>query len=305
MDTIDSQNDYIKRINNVFVYIDNHLESPLSLESIATIAHYSPFHFHRVFKLITGETLNAYITRKRIEKTAALLSRRKDISITDIYTRYGFGSSSSFSKAFKKFYGISPSQFREQTPSKYSKIRKVKSKNGQQELLFEEYICNTINLKKWVTMNAKIEVKEMPQTELAYVTAIGAQNLGKAYDSLMKWAIPKGLLATPETKVITIYHDSFKITAPDKVRMSACIAINDKMELGNEMGRTQIPNSRCIIGSYTIGVEEFEKAWTGLFVWMNENGYKKAAQDPYEIYHNNFNEHPEKKCIVDFCIPVE
>ncbi len=52
-------------------------------------------------------------------------------------------------------------------------------------------------------------------------------------------------------------------------------------------------------------MNELEKPWTGLFLWMNKNGYKKKDRNPFEIYHNNFKEHPEKKAIVDFYIPIE
>ncbi|RTZ50494.1 AraC family transcriptional regulator [Chryseobacterium arthrosphaerae] len=46
-------------------YIDSHLDADLSLEKIAEISAYSPFHFHRIFKLVTGETLQNYIIRKK------------------------------------------------------------------------------------------------------------------------------------------------------------------------------------------------------------------------------------------------
>ena len=52
-------------------------------------------------------------------------------------------------------------------------------------------------------------------------------------------------------------------------------------------------------------MDEFEKSWTGLFIWMNENRYKKADKNPFEIYHNDYRDHPDKKSIVDFYIPVE
>ena len=64
------QADYRNRINKVFVYIDENLQSKLSLEELSDIACFSPFHFHRVFKTITNETLNEYVTRRRIEKSA-------------------------------------------------------------------------------------------------------------------------------------------------------------------------------------------------------------------------------------------
>ncbi|NJM80215.1 MAG: helix-turn-helix transcriptional regulator [Flavobacterium sp.] len=73
--------EYCKRINTVFEYIDTNLDSELTLETISKIAFYSPFHFHRVFKLITNETLNNYITRRRIEKAASLLLHQKESTI--------------------------------------------------------------------------------------------------------------------------------------------------------------------------------------------------------------------------------
>ena len=295
--------DYIKRINTILLFIDENLDSELSLETIANIGFYSPFHFHRIFKAITNETLNSYITRKRIEKTASILLHQKTVSITALSLQYGFNSNSSFTRTFKKFYGISPSEFRRSKP-KYSKIRQVESKNGQEKSNFEEYICNSINLINWIKMNAKIEIKEMPKLDLAFVTQIGHLGLGEAYTKLMKWAIPKGLL-NENSKMLTIYHDSFKITEPNKVRMSACLILNEQTKVSGEIGLTTIEKGKFIVAHFEIGLNEFEKSWTGLFIWMNENGYKKADRNPFELYHNNFNEHPEKKAIVDFHIPID
>lgn len=153
-------------------------------------------------------------------------------------------------------------------------------------------------------MNAKIEIKEMPKMNLAYVSSIGPQNLESAYGKLIQWATPKGLM-NEKTKMVTIYHDSFKVTRADKVRMSASILLDKPIETEGEIGMKTIENGKFIIGSFEIGLNEFEKSWTGLFVWMNENGYKKSDREPFEIYYNNFNEHPKRKAIVDFCIPIE
>lgn len=297
--------DYIRRLNKVFTYIDNHLDTELSLETVAEVAHYSPFHFHRIFKVMTDETLNSYITRQRIEKSASILLHHDEVPISAIHLKYGFTSNSSFTRTFKKYYGISPTEFRKQSPSKYSKIRQVDSKNGQENGLFEEYICNINNHKNWMNMNANIEIKETPKMEFAYITQIGIQGLSNAFERLMKWAAPRGLMSEPDFKMATIYYDSFKVTAPNKVRMNACILLNEPVEKSGEVGLTMIEKGKCIVGSYEIQVHEFEKAWTGLFIWMNENGYQKSDQNPFEIYHNDFNSHPEKKCTVDLYIPVK
>ncbi len=298
-------NDYSKRMNNVLHYIDENLDGALTLGNVAKIANFSPFHFHRIFKIATTETLNSYINRKRIEKTASVLLRDKKTSITQLSLQYGFNSNSSFTRAFKKFYGMSPSEFRKSSPSRYSKIRIVESKNRQKEKIFEEYICNINNHKKWIKMNAKIEIKELNTLNLAYISQIGAQDLSGVFNKLLKWARPKGLLEDPNFKMATIYHDSYKITDPSKIRISACVLLNQAIEVNDEIGLTTIKKGKFIVGSFEINVHEFEKSWSGLFIWMNENGYKKSEENPFEIYHNNYNEHPDKKCIVDLYIPIK
>lgn len=297
------QADYKNRINRVFEFIDENLESDLSLKTVSEIAFFSPFHFHRVFKFVTGETLNEFVTRRRIEKSAINLLH-KNTTATEIAHKYGFSDNSSFSRAFKKYFGISPTEFKKQNPNRHSKIRQLESKNGQDYPDHEKYICIINNLKNWIKMNAKIEIKEMPRMDLAYVTIIGPQNLETAYLKIMQWATPKGLM-NDQTKMVTIYHDSFKVTQSDKVRMSACILLDKLEETKGEIGMTQIENGKFMVGSFEIGLNEFEKSWTGLYLWMNENGYRKADREPFEIYNNNFNEHPERKAIVDFCIPIE
>ncbi|MFH7018676.1 GyrI-like domain-containing protein [Flavobacterium sp. FlaQc-47] len=297
------QTDYKNRINRVFEFIDQNLESDLSLNAVSEIAFFSPFHFHRVFKFVTEETLHEYVKRRRIEKSASDLLH-KNITATEIAHKYGFSDNSSYSKAFKKHFGVSPTEFKNQNPNRFSKIRQLKSKNGQEYPDYEKYICVINNLKNWIKMNAKIEIKEMSKMDLAYVSSIGPHNLENAYGKLMQWATPKGLM-NEQTKMITVYHDSFKVTESNKVRMSASILLDKAVETNGEVAVTTIEAGRFIVGRFEIGLKEFEKSWTGLFVWMNENGYKKADKEPFEIYYNNFNKHPEKKAIVDLCIPIQ
>ena len=168
------QADYKNRINRFFEFIDENLESDLSLKTVSEIAFFSPFHFHRVFKFVTGETLNEFVTKRRIEKSALNLLHKKNTA-TEIAHKYGFSDNSSFSRAFKKYFGISPTEFKKQNPNRHSKIRQLKSKNRQDYPDHEKYICIINDLKNWIKMKAKIEIKEMPRMDLAYVTIIGPQ----------------------------------------------------------------------------------------------------------------------------------
>jgi len=153
-------------------------------------------------------------------------------------------------------------------------------------------------------MNTTITIKQVPELHFATLTQIGVAGLQNAFSRLMNWAKPKGLLADPNFKMGTIFYDSFKVTAPDKVRMKACLLTAKAITSEGDIETLTLAPQKCIVASFEIGPDEFEKSWTSLFLWMNENGYSKADKQPFEIYHNNFNEHPEKKCLVDMHIPI-
>lgn len=295
--------EHISRIRKVLDYIENNLEEELKLETLAKEGYYSPFHFHRIFKAVIGETLQEYILRKRMEKSANLLSQDKYRLLQEIYLETGFKSHSTFSKTFKKYFGTTPTHFRKITPENFSKILKINSNNGQSSVVFEQYICNVKQIQN-IMQNAKIEIKQMPEMHLASVTSIGVQNVEKAFEKVIHWGKSKNLFPAEHLKMISVYHDSFKLTSPDKVRINACMLLDKPIKSEGEIFPEKLPAGKYIVGNFFIGLEEFEQAWNGLFMWMNEKGYEFRRVFPYEIYHTNLKDHQEGKMNVDLCIPI-
>lgn len=293
--------DYRNRLDRVFQFIDENLESNLSLSVVSKEAFFSPYHFHRIFKLLVRETLNEYINRRRIEKSVLDIIH-KELSIAEISHAYGFSDNSSYTRAFKKYYGISPTEFKGQNPNKFSKIKQLKSKIGQDYPDIGVYVCIIKELKNWIMMNTNIEVKQLPEKKYVYITCIGPHELPSAFQKLIGWAIPNGLM-TKEVKLMTVYQDSLKVTEEEKARFRACFQVEHQVE--SEYEYASIPSGKYVVARFEILMDDFEKAWTGLYAWMDENAHERADGESFEIYHNNFNEHPEKKAIVDFHIPVK
>ncbi|WP_273568762.1 AraC family transcriptional regulator [Maribacter halichondriae] len=298
---------YINRINKVVEHIDDNLDAELSLEKLSEIACFSPFHFHRIFCALLDETPNNYITRRRIEKIAGrLFFMQKEDSLTDLALGYGFKSIHSFSRSFRKFYGISASEFQKRSQNEFSKIGKIQSKNGTEHVSFEKYFYTMDNLKIWLQMKTQVEVKEMPELRMVQVRHQGPyKEIGKAFDALMKWAGPRGLLNFPKTKMAGIYYDSPRVTDESKMQSSACITIMEDVEVSGEVSKITIPKGKFAVGSFKIKVEEFEKAWNSMSLWIPENNFELRKGHHYEVYHNDAEQHPENLWFVDICIPVK
>ncbi len=102
---------YLERVNLAIDHVVTNLDEPLRLKDVARAAHLSPFHFHRVFLMIVGETLSDFVKRQRLDKALFLMSHSRRSTLTTIALACGFTSSSDFSRCFKQRFGASPGAF--------------------------------------------------------------------------------------------------------------------------------------------------------------------------------------------------
>src|SRR5687767_8205483 len=104
---------YQEAVNRALEFVEANLGKPIYLEEVSSKAHISRFHFHRIFKAMTGSTLNDYIIRLRLEKGAKLLLN-SELSINDISANCGFLNHESFTRSFSSYFGKPPTEFRSQ-----------------------------------------------------------------------------------------------------------------------------------------------------------------------------------------------
>jgi len=316
--------EYTARINRVIDYIEANIDKDLSLAALANVALFSPFHFHRVFKAMVGETLNGFIQRLRLEKAADKLKTNPKKSITKIAFECGFSSSSTFARSFRESFGTSASDWRWGGHFKYSKNGEAKSKEGKsvgnirQDFDVHLYYSEGITKQMWrVEMKTNkelitnVEVKDMPEMHIAYIRHIGPyagneQLFGKLFNKLFSWAGPRGLLRFPETKVITIYHDNPEITDESKLRTDVCITVPSDAKVDGEIGKSIIPAGKYAIAHFEIRPDQYGDAWSAVYGgWLPESGYQPDDRPCFELYLNAPKEHPECKHIVDIYAPVK
>ncbi len=310
--------EYTARINRVMDHITQNLHRELDLKTLAAVAGFSAFHFHRVFRAMTGETLFQFIQRLRLEKAAGLLRLKSGPSITDIAFDCGFSGSAPFARAFRESFKMSASQWRAAADSKIGNIQSKtgKGRRNQRQDCAVTLHYNAGSKLYWrlrMSKNKKtvhVEVKELPEMHVAYVRHTGPyKNDGELFRRLftriMQWAGSRNLLRFPETKVIAIYHDDPAITDEVKQRVSCCVSVPADTKADGEIGRMTIPRGKYALARFELAVGEYEEAWSAVFKgWLPASGWQCDDRPCFELYHNNCDEHPQKKSIVDICVPV-
>src|SRR5687767_9596542 len=102
---------YLDRVNRAIDHVNRNLSQPLRLEDVAQAACFSPYHFHRIFRALVGETLHDFVKRVRLERAVQLMSHRRRTPLTRIALACGFTSSSDFSRSFRSHFGVAPRNF--------------------------------------------------------------------------------------------------------------------------------------------------------------------------------------------------
>lgn len=301
--------EYKKRINRVIDYINENIGQDLSLNILARVALFSPFHFHRIFKAMVNEPLNDYIRRLRLEKGANVLINNPYKSITELALDCGFASPATFARAFKGYFSCTPSEWRNGKHREYSKNGKIDSKNGNDFSSGTGYNGpagwppETTNKRREDFM--KVEIKEMPALRVIYVRHFGGYDgVGEAWAKLFRRAGPRGLIG-PKTKMLGVSYDNPDITPNDKCRYDACMTIPENTAVDGEIGLMDIPGGKYAVYHYEGTIGGLGEAYDRLYgEWLPQSGYQPENRPCYELYYSNPDGHPERKFACDICIPV-
>lgn len=314
--------EYKARVNRVIDYIEANIDQELSLSTLANIAGFSPFHFHRIFSSLMGETLYGFIQRVRLEKAASMLLQNPKESITAISLICGFSGVTTFTRAFKQTFGMNASEWRNGGYRKDRKNSQTDRKEWQVNSnylpAFDPHLNYTYIKQEWrIEMKpnkdliANIEVKDTPEMHIAYIRHIGpyagnVELFNRLFTKLYAWAGPRGLLTAPDVKTLTMYHDSPELTDPNKLRIDVGITVPPDTKVDGEVGKTTIPAGKNAIAHFEIKTDQYSDAWNAIYGgWLPESGYQPDDRPCFELYLNEAKNHPEGKCIVDIYVPVK
>jgi AraC family transcriptional regulator len=323
-----ARNEYISRINRVMDFIETRLSEPLPLERVADVACFSKFHFHRIFQAYVGETPGQFIQRLRLEKAVRLLCINQNTSITGIAMECGFSDSAAFSRAFKAVYGISPGKYREtglRSETLNSNLSTIKSKRGQVHNEGDRYdtgishILGRLDMPERITdpfPAENVQVIDKPEMTVAYVRHTGPyfgdeKLFQRLFETLYRWAVPRGLVQRGVTEEIIIYHDDPETVQPDKLRVSCCITVPPDTGVSGEVGTMVLPAGKYAEARFILDATKFAGAWNWVFgVWLPDSGYQPDDALCYEKYLDHDTEAEidgttGRTFVVDICVPVK
>lgn len=276
--------DYLKRINIVIEYINNHLNDDMKLETLASVSNFSPYHFHRIMKAFLGEPIGDYIARTRVEMAARLL-RYSSMPIKSIAYSVGYNTPSSFTKRFKQHFGIAPLNFRN-------------------DLNYN--VVKPFDVKNELKIN-KLRIENREATRVVYVRLIGDYLMHNYYNvwmRLLEFAEKNGCDITHPDR-IAVYHDSPKITLPKNQVSDMCLVINKEVDPKGQYGIKNLSGGHYMVYSYCGPAYNLESVYDTIYgKFIPESGYELDERPMFQRYMNDPHTTAKEEWVREIFIPI-
>ncbi|TXL75995.1 AraC family transcriptional regulator [Vineibacter terrae] len=275
---------YADRIARVAQHIAEHLDEPLVLERLAAVACFSPFHFHRIYSAMTGETVSDTVRRGRLQRAATQLIS-SDQPIATIAQAAGYGSTAAFARAFAAAHGLPPGAFR--------KGRRPSA------------VVGTASTTGGCVMNHAISIETLPARRLLALRHVGSYDgLDVAFTRLSAWASTRGLLG-PQSQAFAIYlNDCFAVPA-DSLLTDVALSMPPGTEGEGDFRLIDLPGGRHAVLHHQGPYAELGAAWRWLYGdWLPRSGEEIADQPAFDAYLNDPRTLPPAQWRTDLCLPL-
>ncbi|NOE35987.1 GyrI-like domain-containing protein [Ruegeria sp. HKCCD7318] len=273
---------YEDRVLRVLAYIHDNAAGDLSLDALADVAAMSRFHWHRVFRALTGETCAQAVRRVRLHRAATWLVCT-DRPITDIAASVGYPNPSSFARAFSDAYGGSPAAFR---------------KAGQ-------FHPAQPNFKTGGYPMHPVTTRTEPARRVVALPHKGAYSeIGKSFEAF--GALCESRQLWPQVgPVLALYFDSPDDVPEDQLRSYAGAEFRGATT-PEGMEEMSIAGGKTAVLTYKGPYSGIAAAYHSLFGnWLPDSGEEPADEPCYEIYLNDPRETAPDDLLTEICLPLK
>lgn len=287
---------YTRRIDRVIDHLRANLHRAVRLGELAEVACLSEFHFHRIFRAISGETINHFTNRLRLEKATRLL-RYSDQGLTAIALDCGFSSPSTFSRAFQASYGLSPSGYRKGGETKNSKI----CKEGATGI---RYVLPMSEEERRAAF--PVHVMDFPERDVTYIRVTQASKMERVlagFKAMVDWA--KSQPGYAQGVLFGMSADDPHVTPPHLYRYEVCFVAAGPFALAEGMSRLTMPAMRYAVIHVSGDLYRLATAWDYLYrSWLIRSDYEPQHAPALEIFRDKAQATDWSHFELDICVPI-
>jgi AraC family transcriptional regulator len=265
-----TRSDYAERLERVFRWLADHLDDTLDLTRLAEVACLSPYHFHRVYRSMQGETAADTVRRLRLHRAAVELITG-ELPIPRVARRAGYGSQEAFTRAFKAAYGVPPARYR-------ASFVPAQTAHGLEDAM--ETTTTTTTYEATIRTTPALRVAALPHRG-------DYQSIGSTFERLLALAAGQGLLAgAPRT--FGIYYDDPAAAPVGALRADACLVIPDGRTPTGDLELREIRGGRYAVVLHVGPYAELERPYRWLYgTWLAQSGEEPADAPSVEAYLND------------------
>ncbi len=273
---------YQQKLDQVVDYIYDNLEEDVRIETLAEVACLSPYHWHRIYKSMRGETVAKTIKRLRLQRAADRLAN-SDMPIADIASRSQYTTAESFNRAFKAEFNLPPAAYRER--GSHAKFKRAMAENNADGFA--------------------VQMVDFPETVCACVAHTGSymkidQAMGKLFAQLQEHN-----LLNENTQMMALFLDDPELTETEALQSFACSPIDLSTSLPTTLEAKTLQAQQVARLRYQGPYADMSQAYQWLYgVWLPQSGYQPADAPCIERYLNNPQEVAPIELLTDIMLPL-
>ena len=280
-----------KIANDVMNYIYKYIDTNINIDELSLQLNISKFHLHRIFKEEFGKNIYESIKAIRLEKAANLLITNKYSTITDISKMTGYSSQTSFLRAFKERFLMTPKEWKNGGYKEYSNkiVEKISTNNER------------INFSK-----IEPSIVKMPEIKGYYIRHKGYdRTIKKTWQKLQTWIYTNDI---KEYKQMALHHDNPIITPLEECQYIAIVVLEKEEEQLKDLSLPTLIIPKGIYAKFSLSGKYGDVIkliqWV-YHTWLIQSGYETTTNPSYTMYHKNHFLVEEDEFILDFYLPIK
>lgn len=299
---------YEQALLSTLLYIQTHLEQDLRLDALADRAGFSPYHFHRVFRETLGEPVKEHVRRLRVERAAYRLKISEE-SILRIALEAGFKTHESFTRAFQRQFGMTPSEYRRN----FLQASRLRKKLIQPRYLADYHVKDEEGLLPNGSTSKQVRLEHVRPIIVAFVRHVGPYDrllekgspISLLWEELFAWGNANKLI-NADSLLIGIPQDDPSVTSPEKQRFDICVQIPEFRNPSGHIGCQTISAGTFGAGRHYGPFDNLADTYVHVYDSLVASGRcQLRAQAPFEVYGYSLVRGDMRIHFTDVYLPVE